>query len=57
MGEHGFSVDNNEYGGGVDSNSAVAVVSSFGYLNQLTESLQKRGTVRVRLFHGLGKRR
>ncbi len=48
MGEHGTIVENNEYTGAVDgSSSSLAVISSFGYLNEITESWQKRSTVRV----------
>lgn len=52
MGEHDSNFDNNEYdgGGGDGSSSALAVISSFGYLNEITESWQKRSTVRVNLF-------
>lgn len=48
MGEHGSTVDNNElYNGASDGSSSLAVISSFGYLNEITESWQKRSTVRV----------
>lgn len=50
MGEHDSSVDNSEYNGAVDGSTSLAVVSSFGYFNEITESSQKRGTVRVNYF-------
>lgn len=51
MGEHDASVDNNEENSVVDSSSSsLAVISSFGYFNEITESWQKRSTVRVNLL-------
>lgn len=49
-GEHESNAENYEYNSDADSNSGLAVLSSFGYFNQLTESWQKRGTVRVKIF-------
>lgn len=50
MGEHDASSYNNEYDNAVDGSSSLAVISSFGYFNEITESWQKRATVRVKLF-------
>lgn len=50
MGEHESSVENEEYNGVVDGSSSLAIISSYGYFNEITESWQKRGTVRVNLF-------
>lgn len=47
MAEHGTSLEMNSENV-VNSDSALAVISSFGYFNQITESWQKRGTVRVK---------
>lgn len=50
MGEHDPSVDNVEYSSVVDSSSSsLAVISSFGYFNEITDPWQKRSTVRVNL--------
>lgn len=56
MGEHDSSVDNIDYSSAVDGSTSLAVMSSFGYFNEITESLQKRGTVRVNYFENVSFR-
>ncbi|XP_037044372.1 uncharacterized protein LOC119080230 isoform X2 [Bradysia coprophila] len=47
MGEHGpSSVDNSDYTGAVDGSSSLAVISSYGHFNEITETWQKRSTVK-----------
>ncbi|KAJ6623777.1 Transmembrane protein [Pseudolycoriella hygida] len=47
MGEYGSSLDiNDDVNNMVDGSPALAVMSSFGFLNEITESWQKRGTVK-----------
>lgn len=48
IGEHDANVDNSEYISAADGSSSLAVISSFGYLNEVTESWQKRAAVRVK---------